>query len=262
MTENKKTSKSSFWQRFSQTLKSSKRFWIYFLLFIIFILSIFVLWEKYRKDKTLKFPQVEVKVESLNSKISKSPNLEVSKSPNLEVSELPKEGTETIEVVPKNTQGSSQQLITIQLLEGVLEGWIPLSTFKTYLQKRPHEYTLNLLLELSTISNCPTYAELQSSLPSIPVKSKSLWERLKSRLKSLIRVKKIAQEKALEKNSLRKIEKAIYERNIPEVLNLFEALPEDEKAHFSPWMKKVQERLKVEMLYKHLLVKLAQGQNG
>lgn len=254
MTENKKTSKSLFWQRFSQTLKSSKRFWIYFLLFIIFILSIFVLWEKYRKDKTLKFPQVEVKVESLNPKVSKSLNLEVS--------ELLKERDETIEVAPKNTQGSSQQLITIQLLEGVLEGWIPLSTFKTYLQKRPHEYTLNLLLELSTISNCPTYAELQSSLPSIPVKSKSLWERLKSRLKSLIRVKKIGQEKALVKNSLRKIEKAIYERNISEVLNLFEALPEDEKVHFSPWMKKVQERLKVEMLYKHLLVKLAQGQNG
>lgn len=288
MVENKKTSKSSFWQRFRQILKSSKRFWIYFLLFIIFILSIFVLWEKYRKDKTLKFPQVAVKVESLNSKISKSsnlevfkspnpeasapnpeapqspnpeasvPNLEAPQSPNPEASESSKERDETIEVAPKNTQGYSQQLITIQLLEGVLEGWIPLSTFKTYLQKRPHEYTLNLLLELSTISNCPTYAELQSSLPSIPVKSKSLWERLKS----LIRVKKMGQEKALEKNSLRKIEKAIYERNMPEVLNLFEALPEDEKAHFSPWMEKVQERLKVEMLYKHLLVKLAQGQNG
>lgn len=241
MTENKKTSKRLFWQRFSQTLKSSKRILIYFLFFIIFILSIFVLWEKYRKDKTLKFPQVEVKVKTPESL---------------------KEMTATIEAVQKNIPESPKQLITIQLLEGVLEGWIPLSTFKTYLQKHPSGDTPYLLLELSTISNCPTYTELQSSLPSTLVKQRSLWERLKSRLKSLIRIKRTGTEKTSETSPPKKIEKAIYEKNIPEVLNLFEKLPADEKKHFSSWIKKVQERLKVEILYKNLLMKLAQGQNG
>ncbi|MBX9786012.1 MAG: hypothetical protein K2Y08_01620 [Alphaproteobacteria bacterium] len=246
MTENKKTSKISFWKRFSQILKSSKRVLIYFFLFILFLLSIVVLWEKYSKDKTLKFPQVQVKIE--NSK----PHTEIAKTVEGE--------KKTIEVTQKNTHESPQQLITIQLLEGVLEGWIPLSTFKTYLQKHPSGETPYLLLELSTISNCPTYAELQSSLPSASVKSKSLWERLKSRLKSLIQIKKIDKEKVSETSSPKKIEKAIYEKNVSEVLNLFDKLPEDEKIHFSPWMKKVQERLKVEILYKHLLIKLAQGQ--
>jgi hypothetical protein len=242
MTENKKTSKSLFWQRFSQTLKSPKRILIYFLFFIIFILSGFVLWEKYRKDKTLSPPQVEVKVEN-----SKSENPEPLK-----------ETTAAIEVVQKNALESSQKLITIQLLEAVLEGWIPLSTFKTYLQQRSDEDTPNLLLELSTLSNCPTYPELESSLPSASVKSKSLWERLKS----LIRINKIDRGKTSETSSPKKIEKAIHEKNIPEVLNLFEKLPENEKEYFSSWIKKVQERLKVEMLYKNLLMKLAQGQNG
>ena len=239
MTENKKTSKGLFWQRFSQTLKSSKKIWIYFIFFIIFFSSIFVLWKKHGKFKALTLPQVEVKVEN-----SKSKNPEPLK-------EIPA----AIEVVQKNTQESSQKLITIQLLQGVLEGWIPLSTFKTYLQQHSDEDTPNLLLELSTISNCPTYTELQSSLPSVPVKSKSLWERLKS----LIRIKKIDRGQASETSSPKEIEKAIYEKNIPVVLNLFEKLPANEKEYFSPWIKNVQERLKVEMLYKNLLMKLAQG---
>jgi hypothetical protein len=240
MTKSKNTSKNLLWQRFSQTLKPSKRIWIYFLLFIIFFLSIAILWKKYSENKTLAFSKVKVE----NSK--------------LENPEPIKEMVSAVGVIQKDTQGSSQKLITIQLLEGVLEGWIPLSTFKTYLQKHSDEDTPNLLLELSTISNCSTYAELQSSLPSVTVKSKSLWERLKS----LIRIKKIDKGKALETNSPKKIERAIYEKNIPEVLNLFEKLPENEKGYFSSWMKKVQERLKVEMLYKNLLIKLAQGQNG
>lgn len=243
MTENKKTSKRLFWRRFSKTLKSSKRIWIYFLFFIIFFSSIFVLWKKHGKFKALTLPQVEVKVEN-----SKSKNPEPLK-------EIPA----AIEVVQKNTQESSQKLITIQLLQGVLEGWIPLSTFKTYLQQHSDEDTPSVLLELSTISNCPTYTELQSSLPSVPVKSISLWERLKSRLKSLIHIKKIDRGNASETSSPKEIEKAIYEKNIPEVLNLFEKLPANEKEYFSPWIKNVQERLKVEMLYKNLLMKLAQG---
>jgi hypothetical protein len=246
MTENKKTSKRLFWQRFSQILKSSKRIWIYFLLLILLFLSNFILWKKYNQNKTLTFPQVKVKVEN-----SKSENPEPLK-----------EMTAAIEAVQKNTPEASQQLITIQLLEGVLEGWIPLSTFKTYLQKHPSGDTPYLLLELSTISNCPTYTELQSSLPSTLVKQKSLWERLKSRLKSLIRIQRTGTEKASETSSPQKIEKAIDEKNISEVLTLFEKLPEDEKENFSSWIKKVQERLKVEMLYKNLLMKLAQGQNG
>lgn len=239
MTENKKTSKGLFWQRFSQILKSSKKIWIYFIFFIIFFSSIFVLWEKYKKNRAARLPQVEVKVEN-----SKPENPEPLK-----------EMTAAIEVVQKNTQEFSQKLITIQLLGGVLEGWIPLSTFKTYLQRHSDEDTPNLLIELSTISNCPTYTELQSSLPSAPVKSKSLWERLKS----LIRIKKIDRGQASETSSPKEIEKAIYEKNIPVVLNLFEKLPANEKEYFSPWIKNVQERLKVEMLYKNLLMKLAQG---
>ncbi|MBX9620618.1 MAG: hypothetical protein K2X28_01065 [Alphaproteobacteria bacterium] len=243
MMKNKNTFKNFFWQRFSQTLKSSKRTLIYFLLFILFFLSIVVLWKKYSKNETLTFEKIKVEASKATATATEG-------------------GKKTIEVIQKDTQKSSQQLITIQLLEGVLEGWIPLSTFKTYLQKHSDEESPNLLLELSTISNCPTYAELQSSLPSVPVKSRSLWERLKSRLKSLIHVKKIGTKKTTEKSSSQKIEKAIYEKNISEVLNLFETLPADEKEHFSSWMKKVQERLKVEILYKNLLVKLAQGQNG
>lgn len=246
MTENKKTSKSLLWENFSQSLKYPRRYIAYFFLFIVFFLSIIILWKKYSDNETLTF--TKVKVEALE--------------PRTEVATVLEGEKKAVEITQKNTQEFPQQLITIQLLEGVLEGWIPLSTFKTYLQKHPNEETPYLLLELSTISNCLTYAELQSSLPSTPVKSKSLWERLKSRLKSLIQVKKIGKEKSSETSSPKKIELAIYEKNITEVLNLFDKLPEDEKTHLSPWIKKIQERLKVEMLYKHLLMKLAQGQNG
>lgn len=230
MTENKKTSKSLFWQRFGQTLKSSKRYLAYFFLFILLFLSIFILWNKYKEDEIINFQEVKAKVEN-------------------------SEPLEKMDTAITNPPAPPQQLITIQLLEGVLEGWIPLSIFKTYLQKHSDEDTTNLLLELSTISNCPTYTELQSSLPSAPVKSKSLWERLKS----LIRIKKIDKEKASETSSPQKIEKAIYEKNISEVLNLFEKLPADEKEYFSSWIKTAQERFKVEILYKNLLIKLAQG---
>lgn len=247
MTENKKTSKILFWQNFSQNLKYFRRYSAYFFLFIILFLSIVILWKKYSENETFRFPKVEV--ETFESRKQTTP--ESIKETAATTGNMKK----STEIVQKDTLGPSQTLVTIQLLEGVLDGWIALPTFKTYLQKHPNEDTPKLLFELSTISNCSTYAELQSSLPSIPIKSKSLWERLKS----IIRIRKIDKKKALETNFPKKIERAMFEKDIPEVLNSFEKLPEDEKKYFSSWVKKVQERFKIEGLYKNLLMKLAQG---
>lgn len=250
MAENKKTFKSLFWQNFSQILKHLRKYPAYLFLFVILFLSIFILWKKNSENKILTFPELTVETFELNK--------ETIPGSVEETAAITENMKKTTEIAQKDTLGPSQKLITIQLLEGVLDGWIALSIFKTYLQRHPNEDTPKLLLELSTISNCSTYAELQSSLPSAPVKSKSLWERIKS----LIRIRKIDKKKALETNFPKKIERAIYEKNIPEVLNSFEKLPEDEKKYFSPWVKKVQERFKIEVLYKNLLMKLAQGPNG
>ena len=223
MTKNKNTPKdtpkSSLWQRFSLM-------YVFFL--ILFLLALFVLWKIFETPVPIaatKTPQVEVQ--------KKVPAVS-------EVTETP------------------QQLATLQLLQGVLEGWIPLSTFKTYLQNHHSGDAPNLLLELSTLSECPSYSELESSLSSYPGKSKSLWERLKS----LIHIKKINENGAPPTTSRQDIKKAIYKKNLSEVLNLFERLPAEEKEKLLPWKVKVEERFKVEMLYKNLLLKLAQGQHG
>ena len=223
MTNNKNTPentpKSSFWQRFSL---------MYLFFLVLILLALFVLWKTFETP----LPIIE----------TKAPLVEVQKK-------VP----ETSEVTE-----TSQQLTTLQLLQGVLEGWIPLSTFKIYLQNHPSGDAPHLLLELSTLSECPSYSELQSSLSSYPGKSKSFWERLKS----LIHIKKINENGAPPTTSRQDIKKATYKKNLSEVLNLFERLPTEEKEKLLPWKVKVEERFKVEMLYKNLLLKLAQGQHG
>lgn len=223
MTKNKNTPentpKSSFWQRFSL---------MYLFFLILILLALFVLWRTFETP----LPTIE----------TKAPLVEVQKK-------VP----ETSEVTE-----TSQQLATLQLLQGALEGWIPLSTFKTYLQNHPSGDAPHLLLELSTLSECPSYGELQSSLSSYPGTSQSFWERLKS----LIHIKKINENGAPQTTSRQDIEKAIDKKNLSEVLNVFEGLPAEEKEKLLPWKVKVEERFKVEMLYKNLLLKLAQGQQG
>lgn len=226
MTKNKNTPentpKSSFWQRFSL---------MYLFFLILILLALFVVWKTFETP----LPIIE----------TKAPLVEVQKK----VSEV----SEVFEVAE-----TSQHLVTLQLLQGVLEGWIPLSTFKTYLQNHPNGDAPHLLLELSTLSECPSYSELQSSLSASPGKSKSLWEHLKS----LIHIKKINENGAPQTTSREDIEKAIDKKNLSEVLNVFEGLPAEEKEKLLPWKEKVEERFKVEMLYKNLLLKLAQGQQG
>jgi len=156
----------------------------------------------------------------------------------------------------------SQQLITIQLFEGILEGWIPLNVLKTYLQKNTNPESQTLLLTLAPLMECPTYEELFRALTSDLFTSKSLWERIKSKAKSLINIKKIEGGSASGTTNIKDVEAALGEKNLQKALTLFENLPNEDKESLAAWKQKVQERLKIETLFKGLLLKLSQGQNG
>ncbi|EKE10013.1 MAG: hypothetical protein ACD_16C00089G0008 [uncultured bacterium] len=237
MTKNNKAPKVFSWKN----LQSLKNIFLYFFLAILIFLAILVLWKQYKEKQTK--PQAPAVVEQ---------TLQPSSTP----------ATPTKELVQPKILDLSQQLITIQLFEGILEGWIPLNVLKTYLQKNTNPESQTLLLTLAPLMECPTYEELFRALTSDLFTSKSLWERIKSKAKSLINIKKIEGGSASGTTNIKDVEAALGEKNLQKALTLFENLPNEDKESLAAWKQKVQERLKIETLFKGLLLKLSQGQNG
>lgn len=150
----------------------------------------------------------------------------------------------------------SRQLISMEILQEVLEGHLPLSTFVLYLQKTSEPWAPPILKNISAIKESKTYAQLQASLVLLPP-SHSLWRRVKNALKSFIRIRKLDAEEHYVEGHLDDISKALREHNIQQALEIFDKLSPKEQARLSLWEKEAKNRLTLETIKLKMLLDLA-----
>ncbi|MBY0291846.1 MAG: hypothetical protein K2W92_00960 [Alphaproteobacteria bacterium] len=154
-----------------------------------------------------------------------------------------------------------QKLIVIELLRSVLEGLIPIETLKTFLHKISEPWALSLLATLDPIKNTITYPQLEALLvpPPLSFDSLSIWERIKTKLQSLVRIRKLDEHGAYKLKPIESIQKSLEVHDIQQALKFFEMLTPQENAQLSSWKILAQERLTLENSLKNLLLELTES---
>jgi len=258
MKNDKKINRSFFWHQWTQLPHFLKNLFVFIAFFIFFTISIVLIWKRQLEKQTQQVLQAVIEQQTAPKAPSPAPP-----SPQQDVQSLTDRLT-TLEARLTQQQPSLQippKLIALELIKGVLEGLIPLDPLKTFLQKTPESWAAPLLSSLASLGDIKDYANLEASLvlPPPPLDQLSLWQRIKRKMKSLVRIQRLDEKGNYKLGKLEDIQQALQSHNLQKALECFEKLPAEDQATLSAWKKMVQDRLFLETTRKTLLLEIAGG---
>jgi|GEM_PF-6080012 len=260
MKNNKQKHLLSFWQSWAHFPDFFKNLFVFLAFFIFFTISIVLIWKRQLTKETRQVLQ-SVVAQQITAKAPPSP-------PPPPPPPLPQQDIQplinriaVLETRLDQSQASLQtphKLIAFELIKGVLEGFIPLESLKTFLQKTPDPWASSLLITLAAMGDIKDYSQLEASLAlPPPLVQLSLWQRVKRKLKSLIRIQRLDEKGNYKFGNLEGVQKALQAHNIQKAIECFEKLPVEDQAALSSWKKTAQDRLFLETTRKTLLLEIA-----
>ncbi|MBS0272375.1 MAG: hypothetical protein JSR85_06980 [Proteobacteria bacterium] len=274
MMKDKKIQTLPFWRRPFQWGNSVKKLFVFLTLFIFLLLSLFIIWKRHLEKAALP-PEVIVSSPppaQPASPVAPTPVPQpVPPPPVAPAAAPPSPPLEGLNVLADRLTAleskvnqqllvqTPQKLITVELFRSTLEGWIPLDNLKTFLQKNPEPWAQGLLAALTPVKECKTYPQLKALLIIPPSQSLSTWDKIKRKIKSLIRIRKLDDQGNYQYGHIEDVQNALKENNIQQALDLFEKLLPEEKGSLSSWKEMAQNRLALEMLMKKFLIELSES---
>jgi len=277
----KKTKKEKMTELWKQPLPSFKSTLTYFILLSILALCVFILGYRYvhkitasqefvyqNSISTSAHDEVPTPVPELPSApVPLSPSTSGVTSSSLEVflqNEINTQNKRLSEIEAKlnklhSIPQVSHQLLAMEILREVLEGHVPLSTFVLYLEKMPEPWGVSILNSISAIPECKTYDQLRDSL-ILSQKPLSRWQRVKSYVKSFVRIRKLDETGHYVEGHLDDIYKALRKHDIEQALTAFDKLSPKEQTELALWKQEAQNRLTLERIKQKILLDLVGGQ--
>lgn len=256
MKKNKKTKPSPL-QKWTHWLAPLKHPVLIIVLFFLFIFAVFFTW-KFLPKGTLNRTESLRFVQTLPPELKEKAISQTIISLQTRVEWL----SERLAVLEKRMtqEPNLQKLISITLLEGVLEGRMTLEIFKIYLQKIPDPWAKDLLPALTPLKSSSTYQELEAMLRmSQSSPSPSLWERFEKNIRSFIQIRKVDTPIPEDGSQLENLHEALVTHDLQKALHLFEKLSPEEKTSLAHWKTAAQDRLTLEKTFQTLLLELAKG---
>lgn len=153
----------------------------------------------------------------------------------------------------------SHKLIGIDLLNTVLEGSIPLESFKKFLQKNPEPWAQTILATIGSIKECKTYSQLEDVLVQLPVQTVPMWGNVKSIIKYFFNIRRIDENGNYKMGKLEEVRNAIHAHDVTKALVIFEKLSPEIRTQYSSWKEMAIARFNLETIYKNLLNELVES---
>ncbi len=262
MKNNKKTPPPLSWYQWSYFPDFFKNLFIFLAFFIFFTISIVLIWKRQLEKKTQHVLQAVIEQQIAPKAPPSTPAPAPPPSFQQDIQSLTNR-VAALEAKLTQTQVSLQiphKLIALELANGILEGFIPLDSLKAFLQKTPDPWAPPLLATLVSMGDIKNYMYLEASLALPPPPSHlSLWQRIKSKMKSLVHIQRLDEEGNYKLGKLEDIQRALQAHNLQKALESFEKLPPEDQAPLSSWKKMAQDRLFLETTRKTLLLEIAGG---
>ncbi len=259
MKNDKKTNNQHFLHQWTQLPHFFKNLFVFLSFFIFFTLAIVMIWKRQLEKKTervlqtvieqhvaqketpppLPLPQVQDTVQLLSNRLT-ALEARVTQQPS------------ALHVLHK--------LVALELTKGVLEGMIPLDVLKGFLQKTPDPWAASLLAPLASLTEIKSYAQLEAMLV-LPTSQAplSLWERIKRKINSLVRIRRLDEPEGSTFGQPEDIQKFLQARMLQKAMTCFEKLSPEEQTALASWKKAVQDRLTLEAAQKALLLESAKA---
>jgi len=262
MKNNKQKHLLSFWQSWTHFPDFFKNLFVFLAFFIFFTISIVLIWKRQLTKETRQVLQSVVAQQIAAKAPPSAPPPPPPPPPQQDIQPLINR-IAVLETRLSQSQASLQiphKLIAFELIKGILEGFIPLESLKTFLQKTPDPWASSLLVTLATIGDIKDYPQLEASLAlPPPLIQLSLWQRVKRKLKSLVRIQRLDEKGNYKFGNLEDVQKALQDHNIQKAIECFEKLPVEDQAALSSWKKTAQDRLFLETTRKTLLLEITGG---
>jgi len=257
MKNNKKISIKAIWNQWVTSPHFFKTLFIFIAFFLFFGLTITFIWKRYNEripEKPLVLPQkfsLKIQLQELTERVSTLQTRFESFSDRLTALELAIKQQQHLKI--------SDYLIALELVKGVLEGRIPLESLKKFLQKIPLPWAVAFLTSLAPFQEIKSYTELEAllSLPTPPLSSSSLWQRLKEKMDSIISIQKVDEKGEYRLGQIEDIRTALQDKNIQKAIDLYSSLSPEERAQLSAWAHLALGRFALESQEKRLLLELA-----
>lgn len=279
MMKDKKIQVLPFWRYPFQLSLSVKKLFIFSTLVIFLLLSLLIIWKRHLEKAALPpdvivFSPPQVQPTSPLPSVEPQPtppppSVEATLPPPAVVpSSPPQEELKTLadrlvilesKINQQLLAQTSQKLITIELFRSTLEGWVSLDNFKIFLQKNPEPWAQGLLTALAPVKECKTYPQLKALLVLPPSQALSTWDKIKRKMKALIRIRKLDNTGSYQYSHIEDVQKVLEEHDIQQALDLFERLLPEEKNNLSSWKEVAQNRLTLETLMKKFLTELSES---
>ena len=255
MQKNKKTNTPLFWHQWTQSPDFLKNLLIALVIFIVFILIIIFMWQRSEtKEQAQSHALQQISPSTATEKTPPLSNEAHSVSDRLAALEQKMLQQEQISQLP-------HKLVAVDLLQGALEGMIPLEVLKRFLQKTSELWANTLLTTLIDIKESKTYPQLETLFALSPSHSPSTWQRIKNKVNSFIHIRKVDGKSEDSRTHLKDIRKALRAHDIQKATELFENLSSEEKAQLSSWKEVARARLLLELSAQELLIELGNSKN-
>ncbi len=246
------------WLSWVQSPDSLKKVFIFVTLVILLVLSIFILWKRY-VEKEISQP---ISLIQTSSTLPATQLLEKPLSPPQEELKLFSDRLTALENRMNQQQEillTPPKLVVVEVLRAILEGWIPVETLTVFLQRNSAPWAQGLLVTLNPIKESKTYSQLEALLSVSSSQPLSLWERVKRKIKSLIRIRKLDAKGDYQGARIEDVQKALSDHDIAKAMDFFEKLSPQEKTELSSWKILAQNRLTLEIIIKKLIIELTEG---
>ncbi|MBY0500852.1 MAG: hypothetical protein K2P93_02480 [Alphaproteobacteria bacterium] len=270
--KNAKKFSLALWRQRLKSPEFLKNFFVFIMFFIILFLAIILIWKRHTEKKVVKHeialaaiaPEQSEKKEQKEEKEEKIEKKLEEKTITIqnEVSVFADRITALEQKTVQQQQGIEipHKLITLELLKGVLEGFVPLAKLIAFLLKNPEPWAKILVTPLVPLKECKTYPQLEAMLilPASP-EILTLWERFLKTVISLVQVRKLDEKGGYILSHLKDVQVALREHDIQKALQVFEKLPPSEKARLVSWKQAAQNRQAVETITKNFYLELMGG---
>ena len=254
MKKDKKTT-NTLWDKWTQSPELRNKLFIFATLIILLILAFFIIWKRYT-ERDLSHPI------NLLQTMPSQQEVELIEGPLLSSQAELKLFSERLAALESKMNQQQQilttppKLVAVELLRAILEGWISVESLKTFLQKNPEPWSQGLLTTLGPIKQSMTYPQLKVLLDLSPNQSLSTWERIKKKIKSIIRIRKLNKKGEYEQGDVEDIKKALKAHDLQKALKSYEKLSPEEKAQLSYWKALAQDRIALELMIKKIILEL------
>lgn len=227
-----------------------KNIFIYSLLILLLAAALFILGYRYVYKTTEQQPFVYQKPAAKKSSTT-APSPTTSSTPVSVPPILAPEHDVTIQLL--------HQLIAFEILQEVLKGDLPLTHFTLYLQKQEQPWATEILEKVAYVKEVVTWNQLQELLSEQPAsRHHSLWSRIKHKIKSIIKIRKLGTREKDGAEIKHKIQEALRTHHLQQAIDYFKALSPQEQASLSLWYEKARDRLIVETIKQKLLLGISE----